>query len=149
MWSWSFIGLYCQYAAVGLLYGSGGTLLPFCVYTFNGPTNICSNAKNITFFAWHIKIFFAILTDVYHPYGMRRKCTGRGGEIYIYYIIYKFPLPARADCPYGKNGSKLTQSIIQTQSIQSTTYIQSYIIYNIVHNFKLSNDCYLLQFLSF
>jgi hypothetical protein len=23
-------------------------------------------------------------------------CTGRGGEIYIYYIIYKFPLPACA-----------------------------------------------------
>jgi hypothetical protein len=24
-------------------------------------------------------------------------CTGRGGEIYIYYIIYKFPLPACAE----------------------------------------------------
>ena len=65
MWSWSFIGLYCQYAAVGLLYGSGGALVPFCVYTFKGPTNVCSNAKNITFFAWNMKIFFAIL--------MRRK----------------------------------------------------------------------------
>jgi hypothetical protein len=73
MWSWPFIGLYCQYAAVGLLYGSGGALVPFCVYTFKGPTNVCSNAKNITFFAWNMKIFFAILTDVYHPFGMRRK----------------------------------------------------------------------------
>ena len=73
MWSLNFVGLYCQYAAVGLLYGTGGALIPFCVYTFEGPTNVCSNAKNITFFAWYVKIFFAILTDVYHPFGMRRR----------------------------------------------------------------------------
>ena len=29
-----------------------------------------------------------------------------GGDLYIYYIIYKFPLPACADCSYGNNGSK-------------------------------------------
>lgn len=39
MWSRDYIGLYCQYAAVGLIYGSTGTLIPFCAYTFNGPAN--------------------------------------------------------------------------------------------------------------
>lgn len=39
MWSRNYIGLYCQYAAVGLIYGSTGTLIPFCAYTFNGPAN--------------------------------------------------------------------------------------------------------------
>ena len=73
MWSKHYIGLYAQYAGVGLLYGSTGTLLPFCVYNFNGASNVCSNARNITTFAWNIKIFFAILTDVYRPFGMRRK----------------------------------------------------------------------------
>lgn len=73
MWSWNFIGLYSQYAAVGLLYGSSGTLLPFCVYTFDGATNVCSNAKNIVLFAWSFKIVFAVITDSYRPFGMRRK----------------------------------------------------------------------------
>jgi hypothetical protein len=73
MWSINYVGLYCQYAAVGLLYGSSGTLIPFCAYAFKGSTNVCANAKNITFFAWNIKLFFAILTDCIRPFGMRRK----------------------------------------------------------------------------
>lgn len=73
MWSKSYIGLYSQYAAVGLLYGSSGTLLPFCVYNFDGATNVCANARNIVFFAWSFKICFAILTDSYRPFGFRRK----------------------------------------------------------------------------
>lgn len=73
MWSKHYIGLYSQYAAVGLLYGSSGTLLPFCVYNFNGATNVCANARNIVFFAWSFKICFAILTDSYRPFGYRRK----------------------------------------------------------------------------
>jgi MFS family permease len=73
MWSLNYIGLYSQYAAVGLLYGSTGALLPFCVYVYDGPSNVCANAKNIVTFAWNIKIFFAILTDTYRPFGMRRK----------------------------------------------------------------------------
>ena len=36
MWSLDFIGLYSQYAAVGLLYGSCGTCAIFCPYVFNG-----------------------------------------------------------------------------------------------------------------
>jgi hypothetical protein len=73
MWSKNYIGLYSQYAAVGLLYGSSGTLLPFCVYNFGGATNVCANARNIVFFAWSFKICFAILTDCYRPFGYRRK----------------------------------------------------------------------------
>ncbi len=73
MWSKDFIGLYSQYAAIGLLYGSTGALIPFCVYYFDGASNVCSNASNITTFAWNLKIFFAILTDTHRPFGMRRK----------------------------------------------------------------------------
>jgi hypothetical protein len=73
MWSFYYIGLYSQYAAVGLLYGMVGTLLPFCVYSYDGPTNVCANAKNIVFFAWSFKLFYAILTDAIHPFGLRRK----------------------------------------------------------------------------
>jgi len=35
MWSWAFIGLYCQYAAVGLLYGSYNTEVAFANYIEN------------------------------------------------------------------------------------------------------------------
>jgi len=73
MWSWPYVGLYCQYASVGLLYGASGTLFPLCVYEFDGASNVCSNAKNIVFFAWNIKIFFAIFTDSFRPFGLRRK----------------------------------------------------------------------------
>ncbi len=73
MWSWDYIGLYSQYASVGLLYGTLGTLLPFCVYSYDGPTNVCANAKNIVSFAWSFKVWFAMLTDCYRPFGMRRK----------------------------------------------------------------------------
>ena len=73
MWSWNYLGLYAQYAAVGLIFGSTGTLMPFCVYSFHGASNVCANAKNITTFAWNVKIFFAILTDAYRPFGMRRR----------------------------------------------------------------------------
>ena len=73
MWSWGYIGLYAQYAAVGLLYGTGGALLPLCVYVYDGESNLCANGFSIVTFAWSFKIFFAILTDIYRPFGMRRK----------------------------------------------------------------------------
>lgn len=73
MWSWEYIGLYSQYASIGLMYGSTGALIPFCVYTFDGPSNVCSNARNIVTFAWNLKIFYAILVDSYRPFGLRRK----------------------------------------------------------------------------
>ena len=38
-----------------------------------GDPNLCANSSSITFFAWNFKIFFAILTDIYRPFGLRRK----------------------------------------------------------------------------
>jgi hypothetical protein len=73
MWSFYYVGLYSQYAAVGLLYGMVGTLLPFCTYVYDGPANVCANAKNIAYFAWSFKIFYAVFTDSFRPFGMRRK----------------------------------------------------------------------------
>lgn len=73
MFSWNYIGLYAQYAAVGLLYGSTSfTTSTFCPYIFHGDPNVCSNASSIAFFAWNFKILYAILTDCYRPLGMRR-----------------------------------------------------------------------------
>ena len=74
MWSRDYIGLYAQYAAVGLLYGSTSyTANTFCPYVYDGDPNLCANAANIAFFAWSFKILFAIGTDIYRPFGMRRK----------------------------------------------------------------------------
>jgi len=73
MWLLENVGLYCQYAAAGLLYGSAGTLVPFCAYVYDGESNVCSNASNLTFFAWNFKLLFAIVVDTVHPFGLRRK----------------------------------------------------------------------------
>lgn len=73
MWSLEYIGLFSQYAAVGLLYGSAGTLLPFCVYVYDGPANVCSNSSSIFLFPWSFKLLFAVVTDSYRPWGMRRR----------------------------------------------------------------------------
>ena len=67
------IGLYCQYCAVGLLYGAAGTILPFCVYVKHGEENVCANARQFVFLAWNFKILFAILTEMYRPWGYKRK----------------------------------------------------------------------------
>jgi hypothetical protein len=90
MWSRDYIGLYSQYAAVGLIYGSTGTLLAFCVYAFDGASNVCSNAKNIVSFAWSFKIVYAIITDCYRPFGMRRKpwmLAGWTGVLIILFVL--------------------------------------------------------------
>jgi len=73
MWARHNIGLYCQYAAAGLLYGMGGTTTAFCIYHFNGESNVCGNAQGITFFAWNLKLLFAVCVDCVHPFGLRRK----------------------------------------------------------------------------
>ena len=88
MWSFSYIGLYTQYAAVGLLYGSAGTLLPFCVYVFDGPANVCSNSGSIFLFPWSFKLLFAIVTDCYHPFGMRRKPWMLLGWICVLIVLF-------------------------------------------------------------
>ena len=53
--------------------GTIGTLPILCNYVYNGDGNVCANASNIVFFAWNFKIFFALLTDSYRPFGLRRK----------------------------------------------------------------------------
>ena len=88
MWSLSYVGLYTQYAAVGLLYGSAGTLIPFCVYVFDGPANLCSNSGSIFLFAWSFKLLFAVITDCYHPWGMRRKPWMLLGWIFVLIVLF-------------------------------------------------------------
>lgn len=88
LWSSGYIGLYCQYAGVGLLWGSSGTLLPFCVYTYHGASNVCSNSRNIVTFAWSFKVLFAVITDSVRLCGLRRKpwmLLGWSGVLLIYF----------------------------------------------------------------
>ena len=73
MWTKDYIGLYSQYAAVGLMTGSLGMTQNLCVYYYSGSSNLCANANNIIQMAWSFKVFYAIITDSYRPFGMRRK----------------------------------------------------------------------------
>lgn len=74
MYSFDYIGLYCQFAAVGstwprtlyrfvdicflagLLYGSCGSLNSFCTNVFKGPSNVCSNSTSIVICGWSFKV---------------------------------------------------------------------------------------------
>ena len=94
MWSKDYIGLYCCYAIFGLLYGGSGTWLPFCEYVFKGSSNLCANTGNIGFFAWNFKLFFAILTDFYQPFGYRRKSwmlIGAGSTLFLTFLLAVIP----------------------------------------------------------
>lgn len=73
IWSKDFVGIYCSYAIFGLILGGSGTWLPFCEYVYKGSSNLCANTGNIGFFAWNFKVFVAVVTDMYAPFGYRRK----------------------------------------------------------------------------
>ena len=67
------VGLYCHYAAIGIGYGIAGLSLNFCFYYYEGSDNTCANSPSLVFLAWGFKIFYAIATDRYRPYGTRRR----------------------------------------------------------------------------
>lgn len=92
MWLKESVGLYCQYAAAGLLYGSAGTLQPFCVYVYKGDPNVCSNSSNIAFFAWNCKLIFAIIVDCWHPFGLRRKSWMLIGFTLVLMLLFMLAL---------------------------------------------------------
>lgn len=51
---------------------------------------VCANARNIVTFAWNIKIFYAIFTDIYRPFGLRRKpymLCGWAGVLVILLVL--------------------------------------------------------------
>jgi hypothetical protein len=73
MWDRKNLGLYAQYASVGLLFGSSGTVLPFCAYVKKGSDDVCSNSGSVVLLAWSFKIVVAVITDLYKPFGYRRK----------------------------------------------------------------------------
>ena len=65
MFSMEYIGLYCQYAAIGILSGLQTTCGIFCPYVFHGDPNLCANAKTILSLTWVFKLgtFYRIFTD--------------------------------------------------------------------------------------
>ena len=90
MWSADYIGLYSQYAAVGLLYGSTGTCSIFCPYVFHGNSNLCANASNMVTFAWNFKILYAVLCDCIYPFGLRRRpwmILGFSGALVTLFVL--------------------------------------------------------------
>jgi hypothetical protein len=90
MWERDNIGLYAHYAAVGFVGGIAGLCLNFCVYSFHGAEDMCPNAQSIIFVPWSFKIFYAVITDSFHPFGMRRKpyiLAGWAGVLIITLIL--------------------------------------------------------------
>lgn len=73
MFQWDKIGLYCHYSGVGLIMASINLVTAFCYYYYKGSPNICANSWSIIVIPWGMKIFYAVLTDSYHPFGSRRK----------------------------------------------------------------------------
>ena len=89
MWTWNYVGLYSQYAAVGLLYGMSGMSLNFCIYHYKGDDNMCANANGFIFLAWSFKLFYAIGTDSFRPWGLRRTpymIAGWAGALIILFV---------------------------------------------------------------
>lgn len=85
MWTLQYLGLYSNYAAVGLITGSMGVSYNFCVYYYDGPTNLCANAKNIQMLAWSFKFLFAIITD---RYGSRKPFILAGWLLAIFLLVF-------------------------------------------------------------
>lgn len=73
MYKFHNIGLYTHYAGVGLSGAIAGLCSNFCFYYYGGNNNVCANAQSLVFVAWGFKIFYAMLTDSYRPFGSRRK----------------------------------------------------------------------------
>jgi hypothetical protein len=62
------------------------TVLPF----FAGDANLCANANGFIFLAWSFKLFYAIGTDSFRPFGMRRvpyMIAGWVGVLIMLFII--------------------------------------------------------------
>uniref|UniRef100_H3GRC9 Major facilitator superfamily (MFS) profile domain-containing protein n=1 Tax=Phytophthora ramorum TaxID=164328 RepID=H3GRC9_PHYRM len=68
------IGLLCQYAAVGMVYG----MLPATIYPFLQQYLNCSGAQvttaqTLVVFPWSFKCFYGILSDCFPIFGYRRR----------------------------------------------------------------------------
>jgi hypothetical protein len=44
-----------------------------CFYFYGGSDNVCANSPSLVFLAWGFKIFYAIGTDRWRPFGSRRR----------------------------------------------------------------------------
>jgi uncharacterized membrane protein YdcZ (DUF606 family) len=68
-------------------------LFPFCFYVFKADDNVCANASNLMFFSWNMKIVFAIITDIFRPFGLRRKpwmLMGWAGVLLLLLVLALF-----------------------------------------------------------
>jgi len=52
---------------------SAPLLFLVCFYFYEGSDNVCADAPSLIFLAWGFKIFYAIMTDRWRPFGSRRR----------------------------------------------------------------------------
>jgi len=89
-WKWKYLGLYAHYAGLGLIMSSVNCSTNFCYYYFRGPHNVCANSWSLIVIPWGFKIFLAILTDSFRPWGYRRKIylsVGWAGVVFFTLLI--------------------------------------------------------------
>lgn len=68
------LGLYAQYAAVGLVYGAlPGTIYPFLQNYLNVQGTESVAARTLVSIPWSFKVFYGILTDCFPIFGFRRR----------------------------------------------------------------------------
>nr|CCA19553.1 FolateBiopterin Transporter (FBT) Family putative [Albugo laibachii Nc14] len=68
------LGLFMQYAAVGLMYGTlPQSIYPFLTYYLNAEGIVSAAAAALLDIPWSFKIFFGILSDNFPIFGFRRR----------------------------------------------------------------------------
>ena len=90
IYSWNYVGLFAHYAGVGFTGGMLGMSSNFCFYFYKGAPNVCANAGTLIAIPWGFKIFYAIATDSFRPYGYRRKLymlVGWSGVLFFTFLL--------------------------------------------------------------
>lgn len=68
------IGLFAQYAAVGLIYGAlPGMIYPFLTNYLNAEGETSVSARVLVLVPWSFKVFYGMLTDCFPLFGYRRR----------------------------------------------------------------------------
>ncbi|KAG7385843.1 hypothetical protein PHYPSEUDO_000994 [Phytophthora pseudosyringae] len=74
LWSRECVGLFAQYAAVGLLYGAlPGTIYPFLQNYLNVQGTQALAARVLVSLPWSFKVFYGIVSDCFPVGGCRRR----------------------------------------------------------------------------
>ena len=90
IWKWNYVGLYTHYAGVGFTGGMLAMSNNFCFYFYKGASNVCANSAVLIAIPWGFKIFYAVATDSFRPFGYRRKIymlAGWSGVLFFTFLL--------------------------------------------------------------